>query len=183
LDNRAPWRVRGCPVSAPLIGPTAAHARPFGDASPPTFLKSPTASDRQRGRVIESEWIYGPNRDGICVSNHGVGPTRFPAPLTIQGGSDFSHIVIRRRKRPRTVSLDFWRQVDESGSPVGDPEPIQARVVKRHREGRIGRVWSVNFRVATPPDGDTYVRLFTRWQDRRCEAPEYAFYTFHLHGA
>jgi len=148
------------------------------DKPPKPELRVRDYGASQAGYLFHSEWVSGPSiRDGhpICVSNHGEGPRRFRKPLLVEPGEEAIRILLHTPRRPSTVSIETWRELDASGQPVGSPESVDLNL-RRRPNGR----WRLGFTANIPPSGDYYLELYGRWRDKPCEANEYASWTFHI---
>ena len=70
-----------------------------------------------------------------------------------------ARVVIKYPDKPKQMSLDYWRRVNENGEPQGESRSIDFRLVSR--EARRGRVWDAKFRL--PSSGRFYMRAFGQW--------------------
>ncbi|HWL64651.1 MAG TPA: hypothetical protein VNP73_01650 [Actinomycetota bacterium] len=70
-----------------------------------------------------------------------------------------ARVVLKYPEKPKQMSLDYWRRVNENGEPAGRPHGIEFRL--EPRDGRRGRVWDAKFRL--PSSGRFYMRAFAQW--------------------
>ncbi len=102
-----------------------------------------------------------------------VGPFEFPTnSLESKSGEDV-WITIRKRQKPKKLSLKAWMAVDQQGQPVGSGELVEYSLKKS------GDKWRVRF--SPPYSNDNYLRLYGAWRDfEGCGGSQGGYWTFHL---
>ena len=104
----------------------------------------------------------------------------FPEPDSSSAGEP-AKIRLWAKRLPDEASVSFWRELDENGQPVGEPETFVS-VVKPHRKDGQIVAYDVRFVFPETP-GHLYMTAFVRWSGLRYDdgrADGDASYDFHV---
>jgi hypothetical protein len=157
----------------PLSPAQAAHRKP-----PRVVFKSPDAW--QRGVLGTHCWTFIDRGEdeglGYCADATHDFPEAEPA-----GAGDAALFRLWAPKRPSQLAIEYWREVDQDGQPVGNSQTIEAELQPYRKNGELV-AFDAMFELPQG-NGDHYLGLFAKWERFRRphgRAEGDASYDFHL---
>lgn len=164
--------VTACAAVVATAIPAAAH-----DHRPPrTRLTSRDAS--QAGQQGSYCWTAAGDEPGEATGTCADYIFSFPRAERAHAGA-MASIIFRSTNKPTSLSLSYWREVDENGSPKGDARDIDYSLLAVREQGEIV-AYRARFRLPERR-GHMYISVFGTWEDQDAGGgSQDSSWTFHL---
>lgn len=162
-------------VLAATVGSVALAAKPDGPRAGPLPARTSLTgySLSQKGVLLFARRVdasLDPEGRLICSAGEADGVDRFPDLRAVKRRRGVFVLRIRRKDRPRELSVAEWRSLDPDGS-APDLRPRQLETsLKRIRNNGKTVEWRVRFKLAGP--GAHYITTFLKWRHPKCESVE-----------
>lgn len=160
-------------LTSAILGTTArAH-----DHKPP-FVRLKADGVVQEGIPWETWWVDR-QADGGCVAQIVVGSGDFPSDIEV-GREGNLRIRLKKRHKPREVSITMWRRISVGEDEVlGPSEDVSLELQRRRDSQGTTRAWDAVFERPVP--GKYYYQAFVEWRDRQgCGGRQGGWWRFSL---